>query len=83
VIAFETPEKRTTWSPHGLDGWYLGPTLDSYRCYNIWIHETQRTRILDTVKWFPTHVQLPHSSSTDLIMNSLRDIAEALQHPAP
>jgi hypothetical protein len=83
VIAYENPENRTTWSPHGLDGWYVGPALDSYRCYKIWILDTQGTRILDTIRWFPTQVQLPHSSSTDTIMNSLHDIVTALRHPTP
>jgi hypothetical protein len=24
--------ERTTWSPHGANGWYTGPAIDSYRC---------------------------------------------------
>jgi hypothetical protein len=25
IIAHETPGRRRTWSPHGEDGWYIGP----------------------------------------------------------
>ena len=25
VLVHETPNNRRTWSPHGVDGWYLGP----------------------------------------------------------
>jgi outer membrane biosynthesis protein TonB len=32
---------------------------------------------------FPTHVPMPASSSTDIIMASLRDIVKALQNPSP
>jgi hypothetical protein len=83
VLAHEKPEKRTTWSPHGLDGWYVGPALDSYRCYKIWIWETRSICTCDTVTWFPTKVTIPPSSSTDLILASLQDIADALKNPAP
>ena len=32
VLAHIKPNERTTWSPHGADGWYTGSALDSYRC---------------------------------------------------
>jgi hypothetical protein len=31
IIAHEKPDKRASWDPHGLDGYYLGPALDHYR----------------------------------------------------
>jgi hypothetical protein len=37
VLVHDKPDKRTTWSPKALDGWYLGPALDAYRCYTVWI----------------------------------------------
>jgi hypothetical protein len=83
VLAHEKPAKRKTWAPHGLDGWYVGPAIDSYRCYTIWIWETRSLRVIDTLTWFPTKVTLPDSSSTDIILSCLQDILHALQHPAP
>jgi hypothetical protein len=83
VLAHEKSAARTTWSPYALDGWYTGPALDSYRCYRIWIWETRDVRVCDTVTWFPTKVVMPKSSSTDMILASLRDIAHALQNLEP
>jgi hypothetical protein len=83
VLAHEKPDKHKTWAPHGLDGWYVGPALKSYRCYNIWIWVTRAIRIIDTLTWFPTKVKLPDSSSTDVIVNCLQDILHALKNPAP
>jgi len=83
VVAHVKPSDRTTWSPHGLDGWYIGPALDSYRCYRIWIWETRAKRTCDTVEWFPTKVTLPYASSTDLIVAGIHDIVSALQNPSP
>ncbi len=83
VLAHEKPSNRETWSPHALDGWYVGPALESYRCYNIWICDTRAERICDTLTWYPTKVRMPASSSNDIIIACLKDIAQALQHPAP
>jgi hypothetical protein len=83
VLAHDKPDARTTWSPHALDGWYVGPAMESYRCHRVWIWETRATRICDTLTWFPTHVPMPASSSTDIIIASLRDIVTALQNPSP
>jgi hypothetical protein len=37
IIAHETRNRRQTWAPHGQDGWYIGPALEHYRCYTIYI----------------------------------------------
>ena len=37
VIVHETPNNRRTWSPHGVDGWYLGPAPDHYQCHRVYI----------------------------------------------
>jgi hypothetical protein len=41
VLAHGKPAQRETWSPHALDGWYVGLALDSYRCYTIWVWDTR------------------------------------------
>ena len=84
VIVHEKPDKRSSWSPHGVDGWYVGPALDSYRCYNVWICDTRSIRICDTLSWFPTKkVSMPIASSNDLIFADVQDILEALRNPTP
>ena len=40
VIIHEKPTNRQTWAPHGTDGWYLGPALDHYQCYRVWVPRT-------------------------------------------
>jgi len=52
VLVHEKPSLRGTWSPHAVDGWYLGPATLHYRCYRVWILETTSERIADTVVWF-------------------------------
>jgi hypothetical protein len=83
VIVNEKPGARTSWSPHGLDGWYTGPALDSYRSYNVWVWDTRAERICDTISWFPTKLAMPIALSTDLILAGIQDILHALRHPSP
>jgi hypothetical protein len=83
VLAHAKPDKRKSWAPHGLDGWYVGPALASYRCYQIWIWETRALRIIDTLTWFPSKVKLPDSSSIDIILSCLQHILHALNNPSP
>lgn len=82
VLVHIKPSERTTWSPHGADGWYTGPALESYRCYTVWLWDTRATRICDTMTWFPTKVTMPLASSNDLILAGVHDIVQALQNPS-
>jgi hypothetical protein len=83
VLVHDKPDKRTTWSPQALDGWNLGPALDAYRCYTVWIWETRTSRSCDTLSWFPTKVTMLLASSTDLIVAGIHDIVAALNNPSP
>ena len=49
VLVHEKPTLRGSWDPHGVDAWYLGPAMESYRCYRTWIWKTQSERISDTL----------------------------------
>jgi hypothetical protein len=53
IIAHEKPDQRASWDPHGLDGYYLGPALDHYRCCQVHITKTKGNRIVDTVEFPP------------------------------
>jgi len=83
VIIHEKPNTRRTWAPHGIDGWYLGPTLNSYHCYTMWANDTKAQRITDTLVWLPSKIPMPTTSSIDYILLGMTDIIHALQHPLP
>jgi hypothetical protein len=83
IIAHEKPDQRASWDPHGVDGYYLGPALDHYRCYQVHVIKTKGTRIVDTVEFFPSKTAMPHTSSKDLISISALELSNALQNPAP
>jgi hypothetical protein len=82
-IAHETPSRRRTWAPHGQDGWYIGPALEHYRCYTVYVMKTRGNRIVETVDFFPEKFTLPFPSSQDLATQAASDLTHALLHPQP
>ena len=80
VIVHEKPSQRRTWAPHGIDGWYIGPALDHYQCYRIWIPSTHAERIADTIQVFPTILRTPTLSHRDATLQAARELTHALQN---
>jgi hypothetical protein len=81
IIAHETPGKRKTWDLHGQDGWNIGPALEHYRCYTVYITKTRSSRVVETVKFSPHKFKLPFPSSSKLTMQAAADLTHALLHP--
>jgi hypothetical protein len=83
IIAHETPGRRRTWAPHGQDGWYLGPALEHYSCYKVYITKTRVNRIVETVEFFPHKFTLSFPSSSELATQAAADLTHALLNPQP
>jgi hypothetical protein len=71
IIAHDTPSRRKTWAPHSQDGWYIGPALEHYRCYTVYINKTRGERIVETVEFFPEKFKLPFLSTQELPTRAL------------
>jgi hypothetical protein len=83
IIAHETLNRRRTWAPHGQDGWYIGPALEHYRCYTVYITKKRSERVVETVDFFPTEVPLPFPSSKELATQAAKQLIHALLNPQP
>jgi hypothetical protein len=83
VIAHEKPKQRASWDPHGVDGWYLGPAPDHYRCYRVHINKTRSDRIVDTVEFFPAKVAMPRTAPKDMANIAAQELTHAIMHLAP
>ena len=81
VLVHEKPDQRKTWGTHANDAWYIGPALEHYRCYKVYMRETQSERITDTLTWFPQQIPLPTASSTEIIAGALHDVITELKSP--
>jgi hypothetical protein len=83
LVAHEKPKKRASWDPHRVDGWYLGPATDHYRCYRVHIDKTKSDRIVETLEFFPAKVAMPRTASKDMATIAAQELTHALMHPAP
>jgi hypothetical protein len=82
-IIHEKPGQRGSWAPHGVEGWYVGPAMEHYRCWTIHVTSTNSERIGDTFEFFPQYTKVPRLSSADAATYAARDLIYALQHPQP
>ena len=78
VIAFEGPEQRSSWAPHGIEGFYTGPALQHYRCYTVFIPRTVATRVVDTLTWHPTMLPMPTLDTGEMLGEAIALLQRAL-----
>jgi hypothetical protein len=52
VLTWNSPDNRGSWSGHGVPGIYLGPAMQHFRGFNIWVPQTSSARVSGTVWWF-------------------------------
>ena len=82
VVVHDKPDQRPSWAAHGVDGYYLGPALDHYRCWRTWITRTQSVRVSDTIAWFPARARMPGVSALDALSAAITDVDTALDKVA-
>jgi hypothetical protein len=68
-------------TPHGLDGWYVGPSTEHYRCHKCYISSTFGIRDCLTVDWFPHNVPFPKVTSDEYLRQTATDMLTLLQDP--
>ena len=74
VISHLKPSQRKSWGVHGIEGWYIGPAREHYKCYRIYNPKKRAEYVSDTVRFitednsiqFPTQQQLITSTASDL-----------------
>ncbi len=72
-----------SWDYRAKHGFYIGPALDHYRCYELVKSETKQKVISNTVKFRHAYLQIPAVSADDKIINGLQVMAGALQNAPP
>jgi hypothetical protein len=78
VLCHEKPDDRPTWGVHGKEGFYVGPTLKHYRCYEVLISATSRVRTTDTLSWHPDTLSTKSSCSHARLDGSLKILHKAV-----
>ena len=77
AVIYEDGDTRGSWASCGVDGWYLGPSIDHYRCDLYYIPETRAYRISGSSELFPQHCQLPNLSPTQHLRALTEELTDA------
>jgi hypothetical protein len=78
VLAFDGPDERDSWAPHGEEAFYVGPAINHYRCYEVHVSKTKRCRITDTLSWHPRRFIMPGASPLDTLTADVGDLTVAV-----
>ena len=62
LVIHEKPQQQKSWSPHGVDAWYIGPAIEHYRFVKAYVPEFFSERIADTVNFLPHDIPMPSTS---------------------
>jgi hypothetical protein len=49
VLTWDSPDTRGSWSNHGTEGIYVGPALNHFRAFRIWVPQNSAMRVSATV----------------------------------
>ena len=74
VVLHVKPSQRLSWDPHGTTVWYLGPALEHYRCYRVFVNKSKAERVTDTIELFPQKVPMPYTTPTDVAIQATEEI---------
>jgi len=80
VVAHITPAQRQNMAPHGVDGWYVGPSQEHYRCHKCYIPSTFGVRDCLTVDWFPQTIAFPKVTADEYLRQTATDMLTLLQN---
>ena len=80
IVAHEKPNKRKTFDPAGIQGWYVGPALEHHRCYTCYIPKSKGFRNYDTVDFFPHVKRLTPETIQQQINRKLGELLDLCKH---
>ena len=81
TVSHRKPNNRGTWELNGETGWYVGPSMQHYRCVKCYFPRTRTTRDCDTVTFFPTNIPFPQVKLDDFLRQAATDIITILTKP--
>ena len=83
VLVHEKPKQQNSWDYHGIEGWYIGPSLDHYWCARNYLPSIGGggVRDADTVQFFLKKVRFPKVTMEDMLVQSATKIVTGLQTP--
>lgn len=79
VEAWISPSIRETWQAHTATGWYLGESMEHYRCDNVWHKDTKSVRVCGTVFFKHKYLTMPTLTPADAMISAMDSLAQAIE----
>jgi hypothetical protein len=83
VLIHAKPVNRRSWDFCAKNGFYIGPAMDSYRCFKLVNADTKSQVISDTVEFRHSYLAIPAPSTEDRIIHGLQVVAGAITGVSP
>ena len=61
----------------------MGPAMDHYRCFRLFIPRTGSKRITEIVQFFPQQVRMPSTLSQYAAIKAIHYLTHDIKHPTP
>ena len=74
VIVHDKHGNCTSWGHHGTKGWYIGPSLDDYRCMHCYMPATGIVQITDILQYIPKAFAFPKTTTEDYLQQAIGKI---------
>ena len=83
VVAHASADARASFAEHGRVGWYIGPSLQHYRCYRVYFPDTMAEVDVLTVDFFPEKIPFPKITNDDYLEQTVEDMLHLLSAKPP
>jgi hypothetical protein len=81
VLVHAKPNNRASWDPNAKEGWYIGPSMNHYRCVTCFLPGTRAEVNADTVVFFPKNIVFPKVTTADFLKQVSMNIVSLLANP--
>ena len=76
IIVHENTGKCGSWLFHGAPGFYIGPFMNGYRTYKVYIPNKRAEQSADTVRFFPKSSKMLFKSTANATTKAVDDIGK-------
>ena len=80
VLIHKKSKTHGSWDYHGVEGWYVAPSLEHYRCLKCFNPETFSEVDTDTLQLVPNTTPIPVYTDLDVVKQAISDILHVLKN---
>ena len=74
ILIHKKSQDPGSWDYHGVEGWYVGPSLEHYQCLKCYNPNTFSKVDTDTLDLIPNRTPIPVYTEVDVVTQTIDDI---------